>query len=187
MRPVPVFQDLPETEELPTAPSYATRSRATAPAACALIETPAGPLLVYGTIIAHFGDRGPLGQSKYNTEQQAAILAHAHDWRRLHAQYPGVPLIVAGDFNATCDHRNQPTVTTCTMLRAAIRDAGLACVIAHLTIDHICVSTESADSVTVEAPWQQSYDPGRGTGRKPVSDHHGVSIHLHLLPRIAQR
>lgn len=48
---VPVFQDLPETEDLPTAPSYATHSRATAPAACALIETPDGPLLVYGTII----------------------------------------------------------------------------------------------------------------------------------------
>lgn len=93
-------------------------------------------------------------------------------------------MIVIGDFNATCDRRNQPTVKTCTLLRTAIQDAGLACVTAHLEIDHVCVSATIAHAVTVEAPWQQSYDPGRGTGRKPVSDHHGVSIQLHPPPGI---
>ena len=45
-------------------PSYTVSSRDTAPAVCAIVDIPGKPLLVYGTIITYFGDRGPSGQSK---------------------------------------------------------------------------------------------------------------------------
>ncbi len=49
---VPVFPGLPEQEEpARTYPSYTVSSRDTAPAVCAIVKTPAGQVLIYGTVI----------------------------------------------------------------------------------------------------------------------------------------
>src|SRR5689334_7011584 len=104
MQEVPIFTDLPETETSPRVwPSYTVSSRDTAPAVCAIVNIPGKPLLVYGTIITYFGDRGPSGQSKYNVEQCISIAAHQRDWQRIRSLYPDLPMIAAGDFDATCD------------------------------------------------------------------------------------
>lgn len=128
LREVPVFTDLPEIETPPRVwPSYTARSRDTAPAVCAIVDVPGRPLLVYGTIITCFGDRGPTGLSKYNDEQRASITAHDHDWQRIRALYPNLPMITAGDFGATCDEHSSPTIKTCTMLRDALHSSSLVC------------------------------------------------------------
>ena len=181
LRELPVFPDLPETEQPPrVSPSYTTSSRDTSPAVCAIVEVPAAPLLLYGTIITYFGDRGPTGQSKYNVEQRNAVAAHDRDWRRLRAAYPDMPMVVAGDFDATCDARNYPAKTTCTMLRDALEAANLVCTTRNHWIDHICVTPDLAEAVSVAEPWQQTYTDERGNGPKPVSDHQGVHVTIRL-------
>lgn len=121
LQEVPVFPDLPATETEPrTWPSYTVSSRDTSPAVCAIVELPGKQLLVCGTILSYPGDRGPTGQSKYHKEQRHAIAAHERDWRRLREAYPTLPMIAAGDFNATCNKRHYPTER---YLRTAARRA----------------------------------------------------------------
>ena len=181
LREVPVFTDLPETET-PTRvwPSYTVSSRDTAPAVCAIVDVPGTPLLVYGTIITYFGDRGPAGQSKYHDEQRSSITAHKRDWQRLRALYPELPMVVAGDLNATCDKRNSPNIETCTLLREALESTGLICSTRCNWIDHICVSAELAAGVIVNDSWQRMYTDARGNGPKCVSDHQGECVTVQL-------
>ena len=51
--------------------------------ACAVIDTPLGNLLVYGTIITYFGDKGPNRHSPYWYEHHKAIRDHGEDWERI--------------------------------------------------------------------------------------------------------
>jgi endonuclease/exonuclease/phosphatase (EEP) superfamily protein YafD len=179
LQKVPVFTDLPAHEEpARTYPSYTARSQDTAPAVCATVDVPAGPLLVYGTVITWFGDRGPWGTSTYNSEQQLSIDAHGRDWRRLREAYGGLPMIVAGDFDATCDTRSYPTVKTCSALRNALDASELTCLTRAHWIDHICVSATLEARATVFEPWQRTYHSPRTSKETPVSDHHGVHITL---------
>jgi hypothetical protein len=181
LREVPVFTDLPETETPPRVwPSYTISSRDTSPAVCAIVDAPGKPLLVYGTIITYFGDRGPSGQSKYNDEQRVSIAAHQHDWQRIRSLHPDLPMIAAGDFDATCDERNFPTIKTCSMLRDALQSSNLTCATSGHWIDHICVSPEMQEGMTVADSWQQQYTDERGNGPKSVSDHHGEHVIVRL-------
>ncbi len=174
---LPVFPDLPEAEDPPRVwPSYTTSSRDTSPAVCALVEHPVAPLLVYGTIITYFGDRGPAGQSKYNDEQRRAIADHSRDWQRLRAAYPDLPMVVAGDFDATCDERNYPAKDTCSLLRDALETSNLNCLTPDGWIDHICATPGLAAEAAASEPWQQMYTNGQGTGSKRVSDHCGIHV-----------
>lgn len=161
-------------------PSYTVSSRDTAPAVCAIVDVPSTPLLVYGTIITYDGDRGLCGQSKWNDEQHISITAHEHDWRRIRALYPHVPMVAAGDFDATGDERNSPTIKTCTMLRDALHASRLVCATRSHWIDHICLSAELAGGVTVAEPWQQLYTDECGNGLKRVSDHQGEYVIVQL-------
>ena len=68
IQPVPTFADLPANDAPAKGATYAVRDAATSPAACALVQTPLGPLLVYGTIITWANDKGPEQQSEYAVE-----------------------------------------------------------------------------------------------------------------------
>lgn len=171
---VPVFPSLTEQEEpTRTWPSYTVSSRDTSPAVCAEVLVPHCPLLVYGTVITYFGDRGPWGTSLYNQEQRKAVCEHGHDWRRLRDASPDQPFIVAGDFDATCDERNSPTIATCRMLRSALEWSELTCLSKDHWIDHICVSKEHYVSSEVCA-FHPKYDSPWANARVRLSDHHGI-------------
>ena len=182
---IAVFPDLPEHEDPPrTSPSYTVSSRDTSPAVCALVATPAGPLVVYGTVITYFGDRGPWGTTPHHQEQLRATTAHHRDWSRLREAYPDIPFIVAGDFDATCDTRNSPTEEICTALRAAIAESRLICLSKAHWIDHICVSAEHCGSSDVHI-FHPTYVSPWSNKTVTVSDHHCVVATL-LLPNAAE-
>ena len=185
LQEIAVFPHLPEHEEpARTWPSFTVSSRDTAPAVCAIVETPGGKLLVYGTIITYSGDKGPWGTATNNQEQLRSTKAHHADWRRLRDAYPELPFIVAGDFDATCDTRNSPTEEICTALRAAIAESGLICLSKEHWIDHICISAEHANSSDVRV-FHPTYFSPWSNKTVTVSDHHGVVATL-PLPRAAE-
>ena len=68
IQPVQTFPGRPASTAPAKAATYAVRDAATSPAACALVQTPLGPLLVYGTIITWANDKGPEQQSEYAVE-----------------------------------------------------------------------------------------------------------------------
>jgi hypothetical protein len=49
-------------------------------AVCAELESPIGPMLLYGTIITYANDRGPTGSSRRWQEHRRSIERHQHDW-----------------------------------------------------------------------------------------------------------
>jgi hypothetical protein len=181
LQAVSVFPDLPEREDPPrTWPSFTVSSRDTVPAVCAIVATPGGKVLVYGTVITYFGDRGPWGTSPFNQEQLQATQAHHRDWSRLRTAYGELPFIVAGDFDATCDERNYPTKQTCTALRAAIAANRLRCLTSEHWIDHICVSSEHYGSSEVRVAHPTYFSPWSNQ-TVTVSDHHCVAATITLV------
>lgn len=72
-------------------------------AVCALIETPMGELIVYGTIITWRNDKGKNSNSPVWFEHDKSIVDHGLDWRLIQDQNLGIPFIVMGDFNQTRD------------------------------------------------------------------------------------
>jgi len=185
-RAISTFADLPPNEVPPrTTLTYAVTSRATSPAACALVETPLGSLLIYGTVITWPNDLGPYGddptrKAGYADLQHESILAHREDWIRLRDTYSDTPLCVAGDLNTTLDGKRYPTKPCSDDLRKALSDNGMR----HLTqsldyaIDHICLSHRWAAHASDPYWWQTTYTDSPGNGPKPVSDHRGVSISI---------
>jgi len=124
----------------------------------ALIETPSGPIVVYGTVIPYANDPWLDGDSPARKWEAhlAAIDRQGAEWSQLRADRPGVPLIVAGDFNQTRDGSTYyGSQEVWSRLSARLDSAGLRCltdtdVIAagllpsgHL-VDHICASSEVA-------------------------------------------
>lgn len=175
MQAIPVFPDLSEREEpARTWPSFTVSSRDTVPAVCAIVETPGGKVLVYGTVITYAGDRGPWGTARYHQEQLRSTKAHHSDWRRLREAHPELPFIVAGDFDATCDARNYPAEDTCNALRTAIAENRLICLTKKHWIDHICISAQHYGSSDVRV-FHPTYFSPWSNKTVTVSDHHCVA------------
>lgn len=182
---IPTFAHLSPTEASPrTTLSYAVTSADTSPAACTLVETPAGPLLIYGTVITWPNDPGPFGndpaqKASYAQVQQDAILAHDQDWQRIHSDYPDIPICIAGDMNTTLDGRRLPTITCSDNLHQALARVEMGHVTRSLdyTIDHICLSKSWAAYVDDPVWFQTTYIDTTGE-RKPVSDHRGVLVRI---------
>ncbi|GEM_PF-744908 len=181
---IPTFAHLGSTEAHPrTTLSYAVTSADTSPAACVLVETPVGPLLVYGTVITWPNDLGPFGEDPaqkagYAQMQHDSILAHGEDWKRLHAKYPSAQICVAGDLNTTLDGRRLPTIACSDGLHQALANVEMRHVTQTLdnVIDHICLSKPWADWADDPCWWQTTYIDDRTRERKPVSDHRGVMV-----------
>lgn len=188
---IPTFTDLPATDVPPrTALSYAVTSADTSPAACAHVETPVGPLLVYGTVITWSNDEGPHGddpaqKAGYAQLQYDAIIAHGKDWKRIMRDNPGLPICVAGDLNTTLDGRRYPTIACSDSLQQALAEAGMRHVTQSLdyAIDHICLSEAWAQHASDPCWWQTTYVDAHDGTRKPVSDHRGVQISVTLPVR----
>jgi endonuclease/exonuclease/phosphatase family metal-dependent hydrolase len=152
----------------------------------ALAETPNGLLAVYGTVIAWADERAhDDGRPARKWEVHLVeIERQGAEWRRLRAAHPGVPLLVAGDFNQDRDgSRWYGTREVRARLTTALAGAGLECVTAidavqggllreHHLIDHICATPDLAASARIRC-----WEPVDGDGQR-LSDHPVVAVDL---------
>lgn len=152
----------------------------------AIVETPSGPLIVYGTVLAwanepHFDDGRPARMWEVH---HAEAERQAGEWAAIAAAHPGIPLLVAGDFNQDRDGSGwYGTPRARRTVSEGLDAAGLVCVTepgavsagwlqdGHL-IDHICVSTELAASAVVHC-----WAPIDAEGQR-LSDHPTVAVDL---------
>lgn len=123
----------------------------------ALVHTPTGDLVLYGTVIAWANDKGPDGTSRMWEEHAAEVTRQGAEWAHLRAAYPGTPMIVAGDFNQDRDgsgwygthharelltdelgRNDLRVVTDGNVVEAGLHDGNL--------VDHIAVSSQLATS-----------------------------------------
>lgn len=159
-------------------------------AACGLVDTPLGEMVIYGTVLPYHADRVATGEAKSWSEFHRVTPMQAQDWRRLRGAHPDARFCVAGDLNQSLDGRRWSgrewygTKATRRVLLDALAAAELACVTGHdlvgaghLTtrsrIDHLCF-----DAVSIEGGVQVgAWEAGRGDGVR-LSDHNGVFVDL---------
>ena len=150
-------------------------------AICAMIESPIGSIIVYGTIITYANDLvSPNGTSKRWEEHKKEIENHRIDWLRIQKEYPNISMIVAGDFNQSRDGSGwYEEAESVKMLSDALNDCSLLCLTeedmrkngklqSRANIDHICVSPDLANRLLSVGAWE-----GRTVAGK-LSDHNGV-------------
>ena len=149
------------------------------------IDSPIGELLVHGVVLPYMHEPGQDGQrvpgwSRFKEE----LLRQQDHWMRLREQYPGIPLVVAGDLNQNLDGKRwYGSPKTRHALRQALNAAGLNCltledVVAsgklrrnHL-IDHIC-ATDGLTAGGGITCWEPITIDGL-----TMSDHPGVAVQL---------
>lgn len=148
--------------------------------------TPAGDLIVYGTVIPWANEpTNDAGLPARMWEVHLAeITRQSDDWAILRERYPDTPLVVAGDFNQDRDGSGwYGTARTRAALTSALDRSGLVCLTSadattvgwldssHL-VDHICVSPPLADRSTVRC-WEKVDNDGQR-----LSDHPVVAIDI---------
>jgi hypothetical protein len=146
---------------------------------CVEIDSPLGPMIVYGTIITYANDPGPNGKSKLWIEHRKSIDEHAKDWTLIKQAYPHHHFIVAGDFNQCLDDSGWYHWESYQQLKRTLQDCSLECLtrnkfkeLSRLTVDHVCASEGLKSRVVNEYSWEGRNDDG------PMSDHNGVMVEL---------
>lgn len=154
-------------------------------AVCVEVAHPDGPLLVYGSIIAYAGYKGPDGKSPAWEEHYRFIEWHGRDWKRLREEFPKHRVITGGDYNQNRDGaRWYGTRKGRDLLSSALLDAGLKCVTEEdfvktgklkdrHTVDHLCMDETLAASVVSVDAWERTRTDGMR-----LSDHSGVCVQL---------
>lgn len=151
-------------------------------AVCAEIACPTRKLLVYGSIIAYHGYRGPDKDSACWQEHYRFIEWHRTDWLRLRKEFPEHVLITAGDYNQARDGAGTyGTAEGRAKLTSAFSECGLSCVTEEdfvrtgklrqrHTVDHICLPRDLR--VTRVGAWENTDGDGQA-----LSDHNGIRRH----------
>lgn len=148
----------------------------------ALLESPVGPLLVFGTVLPWHTDLGASGDGKNWSEFYRVVPLQSREWANLVAMHPGVALCVAGDLNANLGGSHYyGTTKGREMLRAGLKGASLICatetervpaeLLQHGPIDHICLSENLARNASVVDAWEGA----DGDGMR-LSDHSGIVV-----------
>lgn len=150
----------------------------------ALVDAPDGPVVVYGTVLPWANDKGDDGTRRMWQVHYEQIERQGAEWQLLRERYPGVPLVVAGDFNQDRDgsgwygtHHGRQLLTD------ALDAAGLTCVTVedvvatgrlqadHL-VDHIVICSRlAARSGVALHCWERRDDDGTH-----LSDHPTVAV-----------
>jgi endonuclease/exonuclease/phosphatase family metal-dependent hydrolase len=145
--------------------------------AAALFDGPAGPILVYGTVLPWHADRGAHGRARNWTEHHRVIPEQAAEWAELAARYPTATLCVAGDYNTDlADSHVYGTAQGRALLESGLAAAALRCTtrtveaLADPPIDHVSVS--GAGRTRVVAAWE-----GTVAGEQ-LSDHSAVVVEV---------
>jgi len=164
--------------------------------ACALIDSPFGDLIVYGTIFPYHmagvrGNRYAFSGYKAWELHVEDIFRQSEDWRRIKAKYSSTTFFVIGDFNQTRDGlpKGYGTKTGRAVLTKQLKENGLSCVTEidfaktkqlnldikkkkiRRNIDHICVSSEWLNTLNQYSigAWDHFNEEGYY-----LSDHNGV-------------
>lgn len=145
------------------------------------VESPFGPMLVYGTVIPYANERGANGTVRRWEEHRRSLRLHHEDWSRLKRLYPEHLMCVAGDFNQSRDssgwYEDRESVA---LLTGFLRDLGLKCIteadmrargLSRASIDHICLSEELSGRFDRLDAWEGT----TGDGVK-MSDHNGIFV-----------
>lgn len=152
----------------------------------ARVETPIGPLIVYGTVVAYAHERWhDDGRPARAWEvHHAEIERQAEEWRQVRRCYPELPVVVAGDFNQGRDGRRWSYGTNAA--RHALTDGLGAAGLHSLTdidlvetgaitdrghVEHICISEHLQPAGDVLA-WDRTADGIQ------LSDHPTLAIDL---------
>jgi endonuclease/exonuclease/phosphatase family metal-dependent hydrolase len=152
----------------------------------ALIKTPLGPLLVYGTVLPWNGDKGRYGQNENASgwsEHHRVIPLQTAEWRYLRATIPNAHLCIAGDLNTDMDTgRFYGTKRGIMLLRNAMKGLRLYCPtndyktaktrLEHRPIDHILLPRAWKHRTRVVFAWE-----GR-IGSPRMSDHSGLVVQI---------
>lgn len=150
----------------------------------ALVTTPAGPLLVYGTVLPWGTDPGPdlANPAKGWSEMDRVLPLQLAEWRRLRDAHPGVPLVVAGDLNMNLGGPHYYGTKRCRdTLLTGVQGLGLVCAtttdrvppgaLRHPPIDHVLVP--ASWSTPVVSAWE-----GRTPEGVRLSDHSGLVVEV---------
>lgn len=156
---------------------------------CAEVESPAGPMVVFGSIITYANDKGPDGTARRWEEHRKSIESHGANWWRLRKEFTDHLFCVAGDFNQSRDGSGwYEDAESVKMLSAALDGSDLQCVTegnmrasGHLkrraSIDHICLSKSLATQGVTVGAWE-----GTTVDGCRMSDHNGVVIDINVRP-----
>ncbi len=169
-----IWSRFPITRSLPVEDAHRT--------VAALIESPAGPLVVYGTVLPWHSDRGPDASAATWAEHHRVIPMQAREWAKLRDDFPGAALCVAGDLNMNLGGRHYyGTRQGREMLRLGLKGAGLVCatetervpegLLRHGPIDHVCLSERLAGTARVADAWE-----GKDAEGIRLSDHSGLVV-----------
>lgn len=150
---------------------------------CAELESPFGPMLIYGTIITYHADGVWEGLAKPWERHRQAVLEQTAEWRELRQRYPEHLFCVAGDFNMNLDGRRWYGVKDAKEnLLKGLEIAGLYCAtcddlqappysLSRSTVNHICLSKDLQATKPVEV-WE-----GTVNGVQ-LSDHNGILVDI---------
>ncbi len=149
----------------------------------AVLRSPVGDVLVYGTVLPWGTDPGPAGTSRGWTEMDRVLPLQLAEWRRLLERRSGMPLVVAGDLNMNLGGPHYYGTTRARRaLWAGLADIGLTCAsgtervpagaLRHPHIDHIIVPAEWMAGSRVASAWEGEID-----GMK-LSDHSGLVVEV---------
>lgn len=164
-------------------------------AVCIELDSPVGPLLVYGTVIPYHdaGTRAPYRSAGRDQISKPAwqlhhesIPLHEADWRRIREQFPSHHLCVGGDFNQSRDGHLWSgrlwygTKEGRELLSESLNRVGLICkteddfvesgkLTTRSTVEHLCFSKDLAQRVGGVDAWENG---------KPLSDHNGLHVDI---------
>ncbi len=152
----------------------------------ALLDTPLGQVLVYGTVMPWGNDSGPDPKQPARgwTEQDRVLPEQIADWARLRAEHPDASLVVAGDFNMNLGGKHYyGTARGRTVLRDGLAKSGLFCAteterlppgwLQHPPIDHVAVPAVWEPRTGVVAAWE-----GTAADGVKLSDHSGLVVEV---------
>jgi hypothetical protein len=155
--------------------------------ACALLDSPSGPILVLGVVLPWHTDRGdhPTDVEVKNWSEHHRVLENqAAEWSDLRRRYTDAAFYVSGDLNMSIG--GPPYYGTArgrTALHRAMSACQLACttsfekvpagMLEHPAIDHVLVPAAVADHTGVVCAW-----PGTDEDGIRLSDHSGLVVQV---------
>ncbi|MBI2479796.1 MAG: endonuclease/exonuclease/phosphatase family protein [Planctomycetia bacterium] len=168
-------------------------------AVCIEVDSPVGPLLVYGTVIPYHdagtratyrsAGRDQVGMPAWQLHHES-IPSHEADWRRIREKFPTHHICVGGDFNQSRDGHLwngrlwYGTEEGRKLLSDSLNRVGLVCkteedfvesgkLTTRSTVEHICLNEALAQKVKDVDAWEAGE-----FGNKKLSDHNGLHIDI---------
>lgn len=150
---------------------------------CAILQTPLGPTVVYGTVLPYRDEGRHAGLAPWKAHRET-LQKQIHDWAVIRDRLPGCHLLVAGDFNMTMEPSNAYVDRESRQaLQTACVRRGLTCLTADDTrtavgrsnVDHILVSDGLVQTVLTHYWHPEATFRGK---QHRLSDHNGCHVDL---------